>query len=182
MSQVLILYGTNDGHTRKIAHAVAQPLSQLGIRTSIVEAGGLNPQPCQYDGIIVAASVHAGKYQKTVERWVRSHKDEFDAKPSAFLSVCLGVLQRTDPKVQADLDAIVRRFVTVTGWRPPIVKHVAGALLYTRYNFLKRWIMKRIAGKAGGATDVSRDHEYTDWADLRAFAEDFGRRLRSRAA
>jgi len=182
MSQVLILYGTTDGHTRKIAHAIAQPLSQLGIRTSVVEAGGLNPQPCQYDGVIVAASVHAGRYQKAVEQWVRAHKDEFDAKPSAFLSVCLGVLQRSDLKVQADLDAIVKRFKAMTGWRPPIVKQVAGALMYSRYNFLKRWIMKRIAAKAGGATDVTRDHEYTDWTELRAFAEDFGRRLQSRAA
>ena len=42
------------------------------------------------------------------------------------------------------------------------VKHVAGALLYTRYNIFKRWIMKRIVAKAGGDTDVSRDYDYTD--------------------
>ena len=36
-----------------------------------------------------------------------------------------------------------------------------------------RWVMKRIAAKAGGAIDTSRDYEYTDWADLRGFARQF---------
>jgi hypothetical protein len=51
------------------------------------------------------------------------------------------------------------------------VKEVAGALKYTRYGWLKRRVMRYIAGKAGGSTDTSRDHEYTDWEDLRVFAE-----------
>jgi menaquinone-dependent protoporphyrinogen oxidase len=42
--------------------------------------------------------------------------------------------------------------------------------------------MKRITRKAGGDTDTSRDYEYTDWSDLRTFAEDFGRRVPGRAS
>ncbi len=59
---------------------------------------------------------------------------------------------------------------------------VAGALLYTKYNLLMRWIMKRIAAKAGGATDTSRDYDYTDWTDLEVFAGDFGKRVAGRAS
>jgi menaquinone-dependent protoporphyrinogen oxidase len=36
-------------------------------------------------------------------------------------------------------------------------------------------MMKRIVRKAGGDTDTSRDYEYTDWGDLRAFADEFGK-------
>ena len=42
-------------------------------------------------------------------------------------------------------------------------------LLYTQYNVLIRFVMKRIAKHAGGATDTSRDHEYTDWVALDQF-------------
>ena len=35
--------------------------------------------------------------------------------------------------------------------------------------------MKRIVRKAGGDTDTSRDYEYTNWADLRGFADRFNR-------
>ena len=38
-----------------------------------------------------------------------------------------------------------------------------------RYNFLIRFVMKRIARKAGAPTDTSRDYEFTDWSTLDAF-------------
>lgn len=56
-------------------------------------------------------------------------------------------------------------------------KLVAGALLYTRYNWIERWVMRRIVRKAGGDTDTSRDYEYTNWAELRAFVEQFARHV-----
>jgi hypothetical protein len=46
---------------------------------------------------------------------------------------------------------------------------VAGALLYSKYNPLVRFVMKRIAKEAGAATDTSRDYEYTDWVGLDRF-------------
>ena len=181
MSRVLILYGTSEGHTRAIAQAIAEPLSLSGVRADVVKVGTLEPILREYDAIIVAASVHAGRYQKTVEQWVRAHAGEFAAKPTAFVSVSLAVLQHDDAKVMAELDAIVKRFLDATHWQPGSVKHVAGALLYTRYNIFKRWIMKRIAAKAGGETDTSKDYDYTDWADLRGFAQEFRRRLNAAA-
>jgi menaquinone-dependent protoporphyrinogen oxidase len=33
--------------------------------------------------------------------------------------------------------------------------------------------MRRIVAKTGGATDTSRDYEYTDWNDVRAFGREF---------
>jgi menaquinone-dependent protoporphyrinogen oxidase len=49
---------------------------------------------------------------------------------------------------------------------------VAGRLAYTQYGLLKRFVMRRIALKAGGPTDTSRDHEMTDWEQVRAVAAD----------
>ena len=76
-------------------------------------------------------------------------------------------------------------FRAETGWRPKSTKAVAGALLYSKYNFLLRWIMKRISRQAGGTTDTSKDHEYTDWAALDRFVEEFvahGSGISARAA
>ncbi len=42
--------------------------------------------------------------------------------------------------------------------------------------------MRRIVASAGGDTDVSRDYCYTDWADVRGFAEEFRHRLLAAAA
>ena len=176
MPRILVVYGTTEGHTEQIATAIGNALTAGGFEVHTIQAGTVDPRPAAYDGIIVAASVHGGRYQKPVARWIRAHAAELQQKPGAFVSSCLGVLQH-DPKVDADLDAIVHRFIDPLGWQPTVIKPVAGALEYSKYNPLKRWIMKRIAAKAGGGTDTSRDYDYTDWDDLQEFAEAFGRRV-----
>ena len=170
--KVLVIYGTTEGQTKKIADARAAALASLGAMADVVAAGDHAPAPTGYAGVVVAASVHAGLYQRPVRRWVRAHRDTLTAMPAAFVSVCLGVLQH-DEKTRRDLEHILDGFVAESGWRPSVVKHVAGALPYTRYGWLKRLLMRRIVGKAGGDTDTSRDYEYTDWADVRRFADDF---------
>ena len=48
---------------------------------------------------------------------------------------------------------------------------VAGALAYSKYNIFVRFIMKRIARRAGAPTDASRDYEFTNWPALDRFVE-----------
>ena len=174
MARILVLYGTTDGHTAKVADSVATVLRTSGAIVDVIEAGTKEAEPEDYAGVIVAASVHAGGYQRTVQRWVRKHAEALRGRPSAFLSISLGVLQ-PDPKVQRHVAEIVSRFLRATRWEPAMIQNVAGAVLYTKYNVIKRWIMKQIVRKAGGATDTSRDYDYTDWAELRAFTERFNR-------
>lgn len=177
MSRVLILYGTTDGHTRKIAAALREALRDAGVSAFVTDAKhGTAAVAAEYDGVIVAASLHAGGFQKPVVRWARTEAAHLNRMPTAFLCVCLAVLEQR-PETRRELDAIIARFQQSTGWQPTLIKPVAGALLYTRYNWLKRWIMKRIVAKAGGDTDTTRDYEYTDWSQLRGFARAFARRL-----
>jgi menaquinone-dependent protoporphyrinogen oxidase len=175
MTRILVVYGTTHGHTAKIARAIADTLRRQGASADVIEASAEWPEPEDYAAVVVAASVQGGRYQRRVRRWVRANADALNARPTAFVSVCLGVLQQ-NPQVQQEVAAIMARFLTAAGWRPTVTTTVAGALLYTRYNPLVRWAMKRIVRQAGGDTDTSRDYEYTDWAALRTFAEDFGRR------
>ena len=73
------------------------------------------------------------------------------------------------------------QFLEQAQWRPDHVELIAGALLYTKYNFLKRFLMRRISGSEGGDTDTSRDYEYTDWAAVERFAEMFAREVAAKA-
>lgn len=167
MSRILVVYGTTDGQTAKIANFVATTLRSEGFVVDLSEASRA-PTPDGYGAVIVAASVHAGGYQRSVSRWIRTALPLLQKRTTAFVSVCLGVLQH-EAAVDAELVAIRQRFLAQTGWRPDETKVVAGALPYTQYGWLKRYVMKRIVSKAGGDTDVSRDFEYTDWDDLRTF-------------
>lgn len=170
MTDVLVLYGTTDGQTAKIANRLATEIRSLGASADVADASRRpQPDPETYRVVVVAASVHVGGYQKSVRLWVRRHAASLAARPTAFVSVCLGVLQH-DPKVDRDIDRIMEDFFTETGWRPTAPKVVAGALPYTKYNLFKRLMMRRIVRKAHGDVDITRDYEYTDWNDLAAFA------------
>jgi menaquinone-dependent protoporphyrinogen oxidase len=182
MSRILVLYGTSEGHTEKIATVIANTLIGRGIDADVIKAGTIDPSFEIYDGVIVAASVHRGRLQDRVVASVRAHAADIAARPNALVQVSLAVLRKTDPKVPGYLDAIVSRFSTDTGWKPSIVKHVAGALPYSRYNILTRWMMRWIVSRSGGDTDTSRDYVYTDWDDVKAFATEFGGRFRTAAA
>lgn len=174
MTHVLIVYGTTDGHTAKIVQVLAEDLRALRCSVDILDAAGtlqrLSPEG--YDGVIVAASLHIGDYQRAVKRWVRTQAALLNQMPTAFLSVCLAVLEHS-AKTRREVTNIMERFFRRTGWQPPIARPVAGAVLYTRYGWLKRQMMKRIVGKAGGGTDTAWDYEYTDWNELRNFAREF---------
>ena len=178
MTRILVLYGTTDGHTFKVATALADTLrAQVG-DTDVVNAAVNPPRADGYDAVIVAASVHAGGYQASVHTWVKENAAALNQRPTAFVSVCLAVLQE-DPNVQGQVAETIEQFLKTTKWKPTMRKVVAGALLYRNYNWIKRWTMKRIVAKAGGDVDTSRNYEYTDWNDLRVFAAKFGALVRN---
>lgn len=181
MTRILVLYGTTDGQTAKVARAIASTLWEQGVTADVADARREDPDPQDYGAVIVAASIHAGGFQRPVKRWVARHLDALQDVPTAFITVCLGVLQH-DPAVDRDLDRIVWEFLEGTGWKPTERKFVAGALPYTRYGILRRWAMRRIVARAGGDVDTSRDYEYTDWEDVRAFAIHFAELAETRNA
>ena len=136
-------------------------------------ASGADPDPLAFGRVIVAASLHAGGYQRAVRKWVARHADRLNAMPTAFVSVCLGVLEHK-PAVDAELARLMTAFFDRTRWHPATREIVAGALKYTQYNPLKRWVLRRIVSKTGSPDlDTSRDYEYTDWDAVADFARRF---------
>jgi menaquinone-dependent protoporphyrinogen oxidase len=67
---------------------------------------------------------------------------------------------------------LLHQLLDATGADPDVVGLFAGALRYTAYGWVTRRLMRRIAAQRDGDTDVSRDHEYTDWTAVDHFADD----------
>jgi menaquinone-dependent protoporphyrinogen oxidase len=180
MKPIAILYATREGHTRKVAERLAEDLRkhELAVETKDL-AESPDPDPADYHGLILAASVHAGHHEKELVNFVKRHLAQLQRMPAAFISITLSEAgaERMDTtpeehaRFAADVEKMLNDFSLETGWMPAVVKPVAGALLYSKYNFLLRFIMKRIARHSGGSTDTSEDHVYTDWLELDRFAE-----------
>jgi menaquinone-dependent protoporphyrinogen oxidase len=58
MPNVLVLYATNHGHTRKIAEVVAETLREEGVTAQLEDAANGPAEIAAFDGVIVGASVH----------------------------------------------------------------------------------------------------------------------------
>jgi menaquinone-dependent protoporphyrinogen oxidase len=173
MSRILIVYGTSHGQTRKIAYRMADMVAALGVNPVTREAGRAGElHAADYDAAIILASLHAGGYQRGVTRWIEANAPALRTRPTAFVSVCLAILEK-DPAARHQAAAIAEQFVLRHAWRPGEIRIVAGALPYTRYGWLTKLIMRRIAAKAGGDTDTTRDFEYTDWNAVEEFTTTF---------
>ncbi len=174
MANTTIVYGTTEGHTRKVCDQIATWLREAGHSARLVDCEDLSSalDLSTADNFILAGSIHEGHHQKQLAQFVKDNRDALAAKPSLFLSVSLSAI-RKDEKHQADVQHCIDRFLAETEWKPSQTQPVAGALLYTQYNWMKRTIMRMISEKEGGDVDTTKDFEYTDWAELRQVIETF---------
>ncbi|MCX2749590.1 protoporphyrinogen oxidase [Arthrobacter sp. MI7-26] len=171
MKRIFITYGTSEGQSAKIANFIADVLRERGHDVTVLdvkEAGNRIPGGC--DGVIVGSSVHVGKHDSHVVDFVRKNKDVLSRMPSAFFSVSLAAHGDL-----AEAGQYIQQFEDESAWQPGKVALFGGALAYTQYGFIKRHLMKRIAGSKPGnlGTDMSRDYVYTEWDGVKRFAEDF---------
>lgn len=113
-----------------------------------------------------------GKHQTDVTEFVRTNREALNVRPTAFFQLSMSSAV-TDETRRAQAATYVDEFLEQTDWYPDRIGLFGGALRYSKYGFLKRLMMKRIAKEATGDTDTSRDYEYTDWHEVEAFAADF---------
>jgi menaquinone-dependent protoporphyrinogen oxidase len=173
-TRVLIAYGTNEGQTAKIAEYLADTLRGNGCVADPVDIKH-SPAPHleNYDAVIVGASIRLGKHQRYVRDFVKQNRPALERLPTAFFSVSLSAHDQTEAAGK-EIVRCLAEFAQQTGWRPGKVGIFAGALLYTRYGFITRWIMRKIARDKGSPDlDTSRDYVYTDWENVKRFAEEF---------
>ena len=167
---ILIVFGTTEGQTRKVAQFLKTEAEKHGHRADIADATDNPPPPDNYDVVLIGASLHMHKYQSSVFHYIKENAETLNKLTSGFFSVCLAALG-TDDESLKELNEITAAFLKDTGWKPVDIEQVPGALRYSKYDFLKKMIMRMIAKKGGKDTDTSGDYEYTDWPKVKAFLE-----------
>jgi menaquinone-dependent protoporphyrinogen oxidase len=174
MASILVCYGTGEGQTAKVADRIGEALTERGHDLTVVDAADRpsDLSVADFDAVLVGSSIHMGTQESTVRSFAEDNRDALAARPSGFFQVSLSSATDTE-EGRAEAAGYVDSFVEETDWHPDRIGLFGGALRYSKYGFLKRIVMKRIAKEATGDTDTSRDHEYTDWDEVAAFANDF---------
>ena len=175
---ILIIYGSSEGQTKKISGIIAEIISNKGHQVDI-QSGDHLPDDFStdtYDAVIIGGSIHMGNYPDYIKEFVMTHRDWLNTIPTAFFTVCMAVHSQL-AKSRDEATRYHEGFLAETGWLPVLIETFSGAVKYTEYNFITRFIMKWISKRQGGSTDTSRDHEYTDWVSVERFAKSFVARI-----
>jgi menaquinone-dependent protoporphyrinogen oxidase len=173
MAHVLILYSTTDGHTLAICRRVGEVVEQDGHRVTLKcldDEPGIDIAP--YDKVVVGARIRYGKHTPQVFDFARTHRQALDAKPNAFFTV--NVVARKPEKNTPQTNPYMLKFLKLSAWRPKELAVFAGRIVYARYSFWDRQIIRFIMWLTKGPTAPDTDVDFTDWKKVEAFGRRIG--------
>jgi menaquinone-dependent protoporphyrinogen oxidase len=167
--KILLLYASHFGQTHAIADAIAAQLRSRDHEVELFDATADPPSPEGYDLVVLGSRIELGRHAGDIRNYMRTHLDALARRPTAFFSVSMAAAKSG---ASADPDGYLATLFEDVGWEPTKCIAFAGGLPYRKYNWFLRFVMKRISRSAGHTTDTSRDHVFTDWSKVRAFADE----------
>lgn len=179
-TRALVVYATSEGHSALVAERIAEALRKT-IDVVDLRLAAQVPDPSAYDAVVAGGPVHAAHHDKALVHWLETYAQEVNAKPSGLFQVSLTSTNDDETHTREARDLLVG-LEEKTGFDPDVVGMFAGAVLYTRYGWFKRRLMRHIVAKEGGDTDITQDYDYTDWDAVERFARDFGALVAAQAA
>lgn len=170
MANILIIYSTTDGHTRRICQRIKRVVEEEDhevVLAVIDEQPDLDPG--LFDKIVIGASIRYGKHRPAVYDFIRRNLVKIESLPNAFFSV--NVVARKPEKNQPETNPYLQKFLKQISWLPQNMAVFAGKIDYPIYKFWDRQIIRLIMWMTGGPTDPEAVVEFTDWHKV----DDFGR-------
>ncbi len=176
MENILIVYSTCDGQTRKICQKIKWVTEEMGHDVKMVSIDDWFREDLgEFDKIVVGASIRYGKHNKKVIDFVVQNKKLLEDKFSAFFSV--NVVARKASKNAPENNPYLKRFLSQVSWRPDQVAVFAGKIDYQKYGLLDRMIILLIMYLTKGPTNQNAVVDYTNWEQV----ENFGRVIGEKA-
>ncbi|MCL1058495.1 menaquinone-dependent protoporphyrinogen IX dehydrogenase [Shewanella gelidimarina] len=168
MSNILIVYSSVHGQTRKICAYLEQKLIALGHQVNAVSISD-NIDLAEFDKVIIGASIRHGKHNPTVYDFIEANQSALEQIPSSFFSVNL--VARKPLKNTAATNPYMQAFMEKSPWSPTLTEVFGGNLNYPSYGIVDRSIIRFIMWMTKGPTAADTNIEYTDWLKVDAYAD-----------
>ena len=171
MANILIIYSTTDGHTKKICERLQDVMEQQAHEVTLIS---INDSPqldlSLFDKIVIGASIRYGKHRPGVTEYINRHAELLASKPGAFFSV--NVTARKPNKNTPETNPYMPKFLKQIHWQPDKLAVFAGKIDYPRYTFFDRNMIRFIMWITKGPTDRNTVVEFTDWRTVEKFAQE----------
>ena len=167
MKKSLITYSTVDGQTKEICKKISNLSNNTFVEVlPISEVKNID----QYEAIVIGASIRYGKYRKEVFEFIDNNIKQIENKDNAFFSV--NVVARKLEKSSPETNPYIQKFLKKTNWVPKKIGVFAGKVDYPNYNLINKLVIRFIMYITNGPTDISRSHEFTNWDNIKKFAQE----------
>ena len=166
--KALLLTSSLSGQTCKIMKTIADnmPILHYDIM-DIHQKPIINWEDYQF--VLIGASVRYGHYHKLLYRFIEKNYSVLNNKPSAFFGVNL--VARKPHRASVTTNPYTIKLLQEIKWQPKQSAVFAGAVLWSKYKFWQKIIMIFIMKMTKGPTDTTQEIEYTDWEQVKSFAQ-----------
>lgn len=169
----LQIYTSREGQTAKIMQHMADEWMALGHQVDtrhLTEQTGEMVDLAEFDWIILGGSIHYGKHEAFLGHFIQKHRVQLDKAQTLFISVNLTA--RKAEKNRPETNPYLKKFLQRIQWQPTRAHVFAGALLYSRYRFWDKQIIRFIMWITKGNTDTRKDIDYTNWEEVKQLAKE----------
>lgn len=163
--EIVVLYETGEGQTRKIAGAITEQARRLGHSVTMLDTSEKSASLSlgHADKIILAAPVHERRHPRMFEATLMAVRDELAKRPTLMLSVSL---KAAFPDGLSEAQDYLTEMEMRTGFKPSHQALVAGAVRPGSYDYFQSQVVRHVA-LAGQSVDLNGDtKEFTDWEAL----------------
>ena len=173
---ILILYASFHGSTAQIAEFMGEKLNIQGMSSS-VKSINERIDFSLYNGIIMGAPIHRGKWMGDAIDFVNKHRLEFDHLPFACFYTC--IVKAKHPPSKESLKVIESYKATLIELFPSLppscISSFAGMLEYDKCSFFVKlvlWLILRNKGIGEG--------DYRDWRAIESWLSETKKYIESK--
>ena len=169
--KTLIIFGTVEGQTAKIARFAKEVLERLGHQAELIDAD--DPAEISFEGVdaaILAASVHQRRHPRKFEALLTAQAADLANIKTLLLSVSLNA---AFPEGMEEAREHLTEMEMRTEFRPTDDMLVGGALRTAHYDYFAMQVIQHVVMRGRPFDASETEHEFTDWDALTKKLESF---------
>lgn len=161
---VVIVFGTVEGQSRKIANFASEKVQEMGHQVTLFDADSPDELSLEgQDAVILIASVHQRRHPRRFEALITAQTAELARHKTLLLSVSLSA---AFPEGLEEAREYVTEMKMRTGFKPDMERLIAGAIRVQEYDYFAMQVLRHVVLRDRDHDADAGQHEFTDWDAL----------------
>lgn len=162
---LLIVYGSIEGQTEKIARFIEDLAIRTGETVQVIDTHNRTSDAdfTDVDSVILAASVHERRHPERFEVFVTSERKNLDLRRTLMISVSMNA---AFPEGHEEAQDYLEEMKMRTELDPDAEMLVAGAIRSRHYDYYATQVLKHVVLRGRNFDPSVQEHEFTDWEAL----------------